>query len=101
MIKYLDDKMDLKEEVKEGKVIVDFFATWCGPCQMLGGELEDLAKEDELIHIIKVDIDQNEEMAHQYGVMVVPTIYFYQDGELLSRETGYIPKEKMKNMFQK
>ncbi len=101
MLKHYDDNMDLKEIVKEGNVVVDFFATWCGPCKMLGGELEELAKENDTIEIIKIDIDQYEDLAHEYGVMVVPTIYFYQDGELLSRETGFMPKEKMSQMFQK
>lgn len=100
MIKHYDNRMNLEEEIKTGKVVVDFFATWCGPCQMLGGELEEMAKENDDITIIKIDIDNYEELAHQYGVMVVPTIYFYQDGELLSRETGFMPKEKMKNLFQ-
>ena len=58
-------------------------------------------KENDTIEIIKIDIDQYEDLAHEYGVMVVPTIYFYQDGELLSRETGFMPKEKMSQMFQK
>jgi len=101
MIKHYDNRMNLEEEIKTGKVVVDFFATWCGPCQMLGGELEEMAKENDDITIIKIDIDNHEELAHQYGVMVVPTIYFYQDGELLSRETGFMPKEKMKNLFHK
>ncbi len=101
MIKHYDNRINLEEEIKTGKVVVDFFATWCGPCQMLGGELEEMAKENDDITIIKIDIDNHEELAHQYGVMVVPTIYFYQDGELLSRETGFMPKEKMKNLFHK
>lgn len=101
MIKHYDNRINLEEEIKTGKVVVDFFATWCGPCQMLGGELEEMAKENDDITIIKIDIDNHEELAHQYGVIVVPTIYFYQDGELLSRETGFMPKEKMKNLFHK
>jgi len=100
MIKHYDNSMNLKEEMKEGKVIIDFFATWCGPCKMLGGELEELEKEDTDINIIKVDIDENESLAKEYGVMVVPTIYFYQEGELLARETGFMPKEKMIKMFK-
>ncbi len=99
MIKYLDSNMNLKEEIKNSKVIVDFYASWCGPCKMLGGELEEVAKEDTSITIIKVDIDENEALAHKYGVMVVPTVYFYQNGELISRETGFMPKEKMLNIW--
>lgn len=99
MIKYLDSNMNLKEEIKNSKVIVDFYASWCGPCKMLGGELEEVAKEDTSITIIKVDIDENEALAHEYGVMVVPTVYFYQNGELISRETGFMPKEKMLNIW--
>ena len=101
MLKHYDSAMELKEEVKTGKVILDFFATWCGPCQMLGGELEVLAEEDSTIEIIKIDIDEYGELAREYGVMVVPTIYFYRDGEMLTRETGFLPKEKMVELFQK
>lgn len=101
MLRHYEKSMDLKEEIKKEKVIVDFFATWCGPCKMLGGELEELAKEDDSIDIIKVDIDEEEGLAHEYGVMVVPTVYFYQDGEMLSRETGFMPKDKMMNIFKK
>ena len=100
MIKHYEEKMDLKEEVKAGKVIVDFFATWCGPCQMLGGELEELIEDDASITVIKVDIDQFEGLAKEYGVMVVPTIYVYQDGELKTRETGFLPKEKLLSIFK-
>lgn len=101
MLKHYDSAMELKEEVKTGKVILDFFATWCGPCQMLGGELEVLAEEDSTIEIIKIDIDEYGELAREYGVMVVPTIYFYRDGEMLTRETGFLPKEKMVELFKK
>lgn len=100
MIKHYDKTMDLKEEIKKGKVVVDFFATWCGPCKMLAGELEELENEKQDIDIIKVDIDENEALAKEYGVMVVPTVYFYQDGELMSRETGFMPKEKILKIFE-
>ena len=68
---------------------------------MLGGELEVLAEEDSTIEIIKIDIDEYGELAREYGVMVVPTIYFYRDGEMLTRETGFLPKEKMVELFKK
>lgn len=82
-----------KDEVKEGIVIVDFFAEWCGPCKMLAPVLEALSKENEDIKIIKVDIDQHLDLAQEFSIMSVPTMLFYKDGEPITKKTGFLPKE--------
>lgn len=79
---------------KEGVVLVDFFATWCGPCKMLHPVLEELANEKK-ISIVKVDIDKNEELAVQYGVMSVPTLMLLKEGKRVSVSIGYQDKESL------
>ena len=74
---YVKDN-NLEREVNEGKVLVDFFATWCGPCKMLGEELEDIVNSRGEIKIVKVDVDENPILAQQYGIMSVPTLLYYR-----------------------
>lgn len=78
---------------KKGTFIVDFFATWCGPCKMLGAVLEKVAPELPY-DILKIDIDQNVELAEEYQVSVVPTLLFVKDGEIVYREAGFFSKDK-------
>lgn len=73
-------------------VLVDFFATWCGPCKMMHPVLEEVAqKEGDKIRIIKIDIDENRRAAAAYQVRSVPTLMIFKDGELKRRELGYKP----------
>ncbi len=96
------DKENFNEEIKEGKVVVDFFATWCGPCKLLGPIIEELAKEEENVKFIKVDVDQFEDLARAYGIMSVPTVIYFRDGEVVDQTIGFLPKdvlkEKLKNL---
>ena len=76
-------------------MMVDFWATWCGPCQMLGPVIEQLAEEYEEQDVIigKVDVDENPELARRYGVMSIPTVIFLKDGEEFDRKVGAMPAE--------
>ena len=75
-------------------VLVDFFATWCGPCQMLAPILQDVkANLGERISIIKIDVDKNQAVAAQYQVRGVPTMILFQNGKPLWRQSGVISKE--------
>ena len=78
---------------KKGTFIVDFFATWCGPCKMLGAVLEKVAPELSY-DILKIDIDQNMKLAEEYQVEVVPTLLFVKNGEVVYREAGFFSKDK-------
>ena len=70
-------------------VLVDFFATWCGPCRMLTPILEQVAKENNgEFDIFKLDVDECEDLAREYGIMSIPTLMVFKNGELVKRETG-------------
>ncbi len=99
MIVHLKDE-NFKELVKEGKVLVDFYATWCGPCQMLAPVLEDFAKEHEEVKVIKVDVDQHEDLAQEFGILSVPTMQVYSEGVLVKTQSGFLPKEFIESWFQ-
>ena len=78
-------------------VVVDFFATWCGPCKLIAPVLEQLAEEfDGQAKIVKLDVDQAKEVAIQYGVKSVPTLIFFKDGEIADKVVGAQPKSELK-----
>ena len=75
-------------------VLVDFWATWCGPCRMLGPVIEELATEYEgRVVVGKVDVDNNQEFAAKYGVRNIPTVLVFKDGEVIGRQVGVQPKK--------
>ena len=78
-------------------VLVDFFATWCGPCKMLSPILEEMANERSSVKIVKVDIDESMDLARRYGIMSVPTLLLFKDGKLISQTTGFMPKTDLEN----
>lgn len=87
--------------IKSGKLtLVDFYATWCGPCKMMHPVLEQL-KEDlgESIRIIKIDVDKNEAISAQYRIMSVPTFMLFKNGEALWRQSGTIRLNDFKNLI--
>lgn len=87
------EKENFKEEIKEGKVFVDFYANWCGPCKMLSPVIEELANEHKEIKFIKVDVDMHEELAREYGIMSIPTLILFDSGEIKKKQMGFVPKE--------
>nr|WP_314602805.1 thioredoxin [uncultured Capnocytophaga sp.] len=75
-------------------VLVDFWATWCGPCRMLGPVIEELATEYEgKVVVGKVDVDNNQEFASKYGIRNIPTVLVFKDGEVVGRQVGVAPKK--------
>ena len=87
-----NDNFEEKVLNNNGVVLVDFFATWCGPCRMLTPVLEEVSEETEA-KIYKVDIDESEDLARRFGIMVVPTMIIFKDGKEQEKFSGYMQKE--------
>ena len=82
----------------ERPALIDFYATWCGPCKMMEPILEKLSKEKD-IKVIKVDVDQHEDLAREYGVMSIPNLFLFQDGKEAKNQVGYLPYEQLEKWF--
>ena len=94
------NEIEFENEVikSELPVLVDFFATWCGPCKMIAPILDQLSDEfAEKAKIVKVDVDQAKEMAMQYSVKSVPTMLLFKNGEIVDKFVGALPKNELKN----
>jgi len=82
-------------------VVVDFFATWCGPCKMLTPVLEKPADELTNVPFYKVDIDEEMELANQYKIMTVPTLLFFKGGKLVFQNSGVINRKQLESMLER
>lgn len=88
---------DFNSLIKEGSVVVDFYADWCGPCKMLGPIVEKISGEyDGTVKFAKVDVDANQDLAQRFQVMSIPTMIFFKDGQQVERTAGALPEEDLK-----
>ena len=94
---HLEDESKFKELIKEDKILVDFFATWCGPCKMLAPVLE---KVESDIKVIKVDTDEFDELSREYGVMSIPTLVLIENGQEVKRNIGFIDKDNLEKFLK-
>ena len=79
-----------------GPVVVDFWAEWCGPCRMIAPALEEIAGTlDGKVKIVKLNVDENPATAAKYGIMSIPTLMLFKNGEMASRQVGAAPKQKL------
>ena len=90
---------EFDEIIKNGTTLVDFFADWCGPCKMLGPVLEQLDSEYPEIEFVKVNIDENMELAERYQIMSIPTVYIFKDGEVVNKMNGYRDEQSVKEFI--
>lgn len=93
------DKENFDEVIKKGRVLVDFYADWCGPCRMLAPVLEEISNEN-IIKIVKVNVDNHEDIARRYGVMSIPTLVLFENGNEQKRNTGFIPREAVEDFIK-
>ena len=101
MLKHVN-KDEFHKLLKENKIlIVDFFAVWCGPCQMLGPVLEEIAKENEDIDVLKIDIDEEQALAIEMGIEVVPTVMIFKNGEKKKELQGLRSKREFIEEIEK
>ena len=95
MIKHLENVTDFEKEVQGDVVLVDFFAEWCGPCQMLAPLLEQLD-----VKVVKIDVDELPDLARQFRVMSIPTLMLFKDGKFVKKQLGYMPIEALREFVK-
>ena len=84
----------------EKPVVCDFFATWCGPCKMLAPVMEEVGKEfEDKAVFVKVDVDENVELAKRYGIMSIPLVVIFKNGEVSAKSLGYTSKDETKQFL--
>lgn len=83
----------------EGTVLVDFWATWCGPCRMLSPIVDEVASEHPDVKVGKINVDEQPELAQQFDIMSIPTLLVFKNGEKVQESVGLIPKEKVEALL--
>lgn len=84
-------------ELTQERVLVDFYANWCGPCKMLGPVLEKVSDE---VKVLKVNVDEYQDLAREYGVMSIPCIILFEQGKEIKRSVGFLPEGKLREFIK-
>lgn len=94
MVEEINDAR-FEEVINNKKVLVDCYATWCGPCRMLSPIIDELAEEITDYSFYKLDVDNSKEVTKEYGIMSIPTLLIFEDGKLKEKIVGFIPKDEL------
>ena len=90
-----------KEVLKtKGKVFVDFYATWCGPCKMVAPFIEELSEEIDDVKFVSIDTDEEDELSEEYGIISIPTVVLFKNGKEIKRHVGIITKEELEEFIR-
>ena len=90
-----EDQFEAEVEKAEGKVLVDFWASWCGPCKMLSPVVEQLSDEVQDVKFVGLDVDDSERLAMKYGISSIPCLILFENGEEVKRSVGFKPKSAL------
>lgn len=100
VIKVSKESFETEVLKAEGKVLVDFFADWCGPCKMLSPIIDEVAEEKSSVKVCKINVDDEPELAMRYNVMSIPTVVVIQNGEEVNKSVGLVSKEDILNLVK-
>ena len=102
MIIHVDNLNEFNEKIASGRALVDFYATWCGPCKMLAPILEEVDERKEAgdLLIVKVDVDEAGEIAARFGIQSIPTLILFENGKAVKNALGYMPKPQLLNFLK-
>lgn len=94
-IKYLNNS-NFSDEIKDKKILVDFYADWCGPCKMLGEVLENINND---IECLKVNVDEYSNIAQEYGIMSIPTLIIFDNNKEIRKNIGFLDEDELNNFI--
>lgn len=97
---HLENEKDFYEEIKKELVLIDFYATWCGPCRLLEPVIETFAKEHENVQVVKVDVDKFPNISREYVIMSIPTLLVFKNGKITNKYIGYLEKDQIEDLLK-